>query len=72
MIILFGIFAGSNIRNEFVNHAGSLNGKAISELGSVFMRTVIIVYSLIIVGCIWIVYGIISFINRIIKKQKKD
>ena len=71
LILGFGLFAGGQIRNELVANTVSLNGQAISELGSVFMRIVIIVYSLAIVGCIWIIYGIILFISRIIKKNKK-
>ena len=71
LILGFGLFAGGQIRNELVANTVSLNGQAISELGSVFMRIVIIVYSLAIVGCIWIIYGIILLISKIIKKNKK-
>ena len=71
LIVGFGILAGGQIRNELAANTVSLNGQAISELGSVFMRIVIIVYSLAIVGCIWIIYGIIILISKIIKKNKK-
>ena len=69
LIIGFGIFAGSNIEKEIVNNA-SASQAAVGEISSVFMRIVILIYSLIVVSCIWIIYGVMALIISTIKKRK--
>ena len=82
VIILFGVFASKNIKEQVIKEAIPTGNvyiddnnttnftETFGEIGSSMLGVVIIIYSVIAVACIWGSYGIIFLILIIIKKYK--
>lgn len=81
-IIIFGIFAGKSVKDQVRNEGiptqniyidgtdATASTEAFVEIGSGLLGFVMIVYSIVVVACIWGIYGIILLIIIIIKKCK--
>lgn len=80
LIIIFGFLSAKNTKDELVNKAmpsGNIYidgtdmtaaSKAFAQIGSGLLGFAIIIYSFLLVGAIWVVYGIIILVILIIKK----
>ncbi len=84
LIIIFGIISAIGTKNQLIN-AGMPTEKqyvdgtdmtafvdAFAQVGAGLMAIIIIMYSVLIVGGIWIVYGIVYLIIKIINKCKQN
>lgn len=81
-IIIFGIFAGKSVKDQVRNEGiptqniyidgtdATAFTKTFVEIGSGLLGFAMIIYSIVVVACIWGIYGIILLIIIIIKKCK--
>jgi len=83
LIIGFGIFEGFSIKNEIIKESTPteniyLDGSDVtaitttfSELGAGMLAFGVIMYTVLIVAGMWVIYGIVLLIIKIIKKCKE-
>lgn len=83
IIILLGIFSAISIRNELKNEGMPkqnvyMDGSNVTgiielfvEFGSGILAFIAIIFSILVVGSIWGIYGIVILIFIIIKKYKE-
>ena len=81
IILILGIISGINVSNELVNNSNTNNiyvdgtdFSGMAELGGFFgskiLGIVIIFYSILIDIVIWLIYGIIIFILKMIDRLR--
>lgn len=81
-IIIFGIFAGKSVKDQVRNEGMPIQNIYIDgtditnltettvEIGSTILGIAMIIYSILVVACVWGIYGIILLIIIIIKRCK--
>lgn len=82
IIIILGIILGVGVSNNIINSTNSnlyVDGKDFSDImeltsfiGSKVLGIVIVIYSILLDCVIWIVYGIIIFILKLIRKKVSE